>query len=212
MVALAECGTHAFVAAEVGAYSVGEKTLANGLYQRLRPEELLTADRNFYSYDAWGLAAGSGAALLWRAPTGLGLPIVKVLPDGTYLAVLIDPKVRGARRRTAITDAARDGADLADEPAHLVRATRVRGARPGGQRYRGADRGAVHHHRPRGRPRRRARRRLPPALGARDRERPAQDPLRHEVQCYIPRRAGRDGRYISGSDGLPCAERQYRGR
>ena len=121
MVALAECGTHAFVAAEVGSYSVGEKTLANGLYQRLRPEELLTADRNFYSYDAWGLAAGSGAALLWRAPTGLGLPIVKVLPDGTYLAVLIDPKVRGARRRAAITAAARDGADLADEPAHLVR-------------------------------------------------------------------------------------------
>ena len=46
VVALAECGTHAFVAAEVGSYSTGEKTLANGLYQRLRPEELLTADRN----------------------------------------------------------------------------------------------------------------------------------------------------------------------
>jgi len=29
VVALAECGTHAFVAAEVGAYSTGEKTLAN---------------------------------------------------------------------------------------------------------------------------------------------------------------------------------------
>ncbi|MCA1673907.1 MAG: IS4 family transposase, partial [Actinobacteria bacterium] len=121
VVALAECGTHAFVAAEVGAYSTGEKTLANGLYQRLRAEELLTADRNFYSYDAWGLAAGSGAALLWRAPTGLGLPVVKVLADGTYLAVLIDPKIRGARRRAAIIAAARDGADLADEPAHLVR-------------------------------------------------------------------------------------------
>jgi hypothetical protein len=121
VVALAECGTHAFVAAEVGSYSTGEKTLANGLYQRLRPEELLTADRNFYSYDAWGLAAGSGAALLWRAPTGLGLPIVKVLADGTYLAVLIDPTIGGAGRRAAITAAARDGADLADEPAHLVR-------------------------------------------------------------------------------------------
>ena len=47
VVALAECGTHAFVAAALGSYSVGEKTLANGLYQRLRPEELLTADRNF---------------------------------------------------------------------------------------------------------------------------------------------------------------------
>jgi hypothetical protein len=46
VVALAECGTHAFVAAEIGAYSVGEKTLAKGLYVRLSPDELLTADRN----------------------------------------------------------------------------------------------------------------------------------------------------------------------
>ena len=121
VVALAECGTHAFLAAETGAWSTGEKTLANPLYQRLNPDELLTADRNFYSFDAWELAARSGAALLWRAPTGLGLPIVTVLADGTYLSVLIDPKVRGARRRAAIIAAARDGADLAEEPAHLVR-------------------------------------------------------------------------------------------
>ncbi|MBA2473820.1 MAG: transposase, partial [Pseudonocardiales bacterium] len=121
MLALAECGTHAFVAAEVGSYATGEKTLANRLYPRLRRDELLTADRNFYSFDAWALAAGTGAALLWRAPTGLGLPIVKVLTDGSYLSVLIDPKVRGARRRAAILAAAQGGADLSDEPAHLVR-------------------------------------------------------------------------------------------
>jgi hypothetical protein len=47
VVALAECGTHAFLAAEVGSYATGEKTLANRLYPRLRPDELLTADRNF---------------------------------------------------------------------------------------------------------------------------------------------------------------------
>lgn len=46
MVALAECGTHAFLAAEVGSYSVGEKTLAQRLLQRLHRDELLTADRN----------------------------------------------------------------------------------------------------------------------------------------------------------------------
>src|SRR6266568_3082066 len=45
VVALAECGTHAFVAAEVDAWSVGEKTLAAKLYPRLRRDELLTADR-----------------------------------------------------------------------------------------------------------------------------------------------------------------------
>jgi len=121
VVALAECATHAFVAAEVGAWSVGEKTLANRLYPRLRRDELLTADRNFYSFDAWGLAAGSGAALLWRAPTGLGLPVVRVLSDGTYLSVLINPKIRGAARRAGILAAAREGAELDPTQAHLVR-------------------------------------------------------------------------------------------
>ncbi|MGH3809662.1 MAG: IS4 family transposase, partial [Pseudonocardiaceae bacterium] len=69
----------------------------------------------------WDLAVRSGAAMLWRAHTGLGLPLVKVLPDVTYLSVLIDPKIRGARRRAAIIAAAQDGADLAEEPARLVR-------------------------------------------------------------------------------------------
>jgi hypothetical protein len=46
VVALSECGTHAFVAAEVDAYAVGETTLANRLYPRLNDNELLTADRN----------------------------------------------------------------------------------------------------------------------------------------------------------------------
>ena len=91
MVALAECGTHAFVAAEVDAYSVGEKTLAQRLYPRLRADELLTADRGFYSWQAWDTAAATGAALLWRAPTQLELPVVRVLPDGTYLTALIKP-------------------------------------------------------------------------------------------------------------------------
>ena len=85
VVALAECGTHAFVAAEIDAYSVGEKTLAQRLYPRLRADELLTADRGFYSWQAWDTAAATGAALLWRAPTQLALPVVRVLPDGTYL-------------------------------------------------------------------------------------------------------------------------------
>lgn len=120
VVALAECGTHAFVAAEVDAYTVGEKTLAARLYPRLQSDELLTADRNFYSFPAWGQAVDTGAALLWRAPTQLRLPVVHVLPDGTYLSVLIDPKLRTARREKII-QAARDGEDLDPEIARLVR-------------------------------------------------------------------------------------------
>jgi hypothetical protein len=131
VVALAECGTHAFLAAEVGAWSVGEKTLAHRIYPRLRRDELLTADRNFYGFDAWGLAANTGAALVWRAPTGLGLPVVRVLPDGTYLSVLINPAIRGARHPAAILAAAdalahgavTQGAPVELDPteAHLVR-------------------------------------------------------------------------------------------
>jgi hypothetical protein len=120
VVALAECGTHAFLAAQIGRYAVGEKTLAMGLYPRLRPDELLTADRNFYSFDAWSAAVRSGAALLWRAPTQLRLPVVAVLPDGTYLSVLINPKIRGARRERILA-AARAGEQLDPEQAYLVR-------------------------------------------------------------------------------------------
>jgi hypothetical protein len=113
VVALAECGTHAFVAAEVDAYSVGEKTLAQRLYRRLRADELLSADRGFYSWPAWDTAVATGAALLWRAPTQLELPVVAVLGDGTYLTALIRPSIRG-RRRERLLAAARDGEDLSD--------------------------------------------------------------------------------------------------
>ena len=113
VVALAECGTHAFLAAEVDAYCVGEKTLAQRLYPRLREDELLTADRGFYSWQAWDTAAATGAQLLWRAPTQLALPVIKVLTDGTYLTVLMDSAIRGARR-DKIVAAARAGHDLAD--------------------------------------------------------------------------------------------------
>jgi hypothetical protein len=121
VVALAECGTHAFLAAEVGAYGTGEKTLAQRLYPRLREDELLIADRNFYSWEAWDTAAATGAALLWRAPTQLTLPAVAVLPDGSYVTVLINPKVRGAGRRRQILATAEAGHPIHPGEAHLVR-------------------------------------------------------------------------------------------
>ena len=93
--------------------AVGEKTLAARLLPRLRTDELLTADRSFYSWQAWDSAAATGAALLWRAPTQLELPVVKVLDDGTFLTVLIAPTIRG-RRRERLPAAARAGQDLTD--------------------------------------------------------------------------------------------------
>jgi hypothetical protein len=109
VVTLTECGTHAFLAAEIDTYDKGEKALAGKLYPRLRPDELLTADRNFYSYGAWETAAATGAALLWRAPTQLELPVVRVLADGTYLTILNNPKTHKRERRDRVIAAARAG-------------------------------------------------------------------------------------------------------
>ena len=129
VVALSECGTHAFLAAQVGAWATGEKTLAMPLYSRLRREELLTADRNFYSWQAWDHAAATGADLLWRAPTGLALPVVTVLADGTYQTVLVKPSIRGGRRErilaaahAGLLDDCDDAVDERGLPvAHLAR-------------------------------------------------------------------------------------------
>ena len=114
VVALAECGTHAFVAARIGSYATHEKALAAQLWFRLRRDDLLTADRGFYSWDAWDSAQATGAALLWRAPNMLDLPVVRILADGTYLSVLIKPSIRVVSRRQKILAAARAGQDLND--------------------------------------------------------------------------------------------------
>lgn len=93
---------------------------------RLRADELLTADRGFYSWSAWDTAAATGAALLWRAPTALALPVVKVLTDGTYLTVVMDAAIRGPRRE-AILAAAQDRTWPASRPPWTPATARGRG-------------------------------------------------------------------------------------
>lgn len=92
LVVLAECGTRALIAARVGAYSTGEKTLAAGLLASLDSRMLVLADRNFPGYELWRDAAGTGAALLWRIGASFSLPIDEVLADGSYLSRLRAPK------------------------------------------------------------------------------------------------------------------------
>src|SRR4051794_7460299 len=91
VVALAECGTHAVFAAEVGRYSQSEATLTEALLGRLQPGMLLLADRGFFSYALWRKASGTGADLLWRVRTDQGGPKpthVEDLNDGSWLAHL----------------------------------------------------------------------------------------------------------------------------
>lgn len=100
VVALAECGTHAVFAAEVGTYTESEAVLADRLVDRLGPGMLLTADRGFFSYALWRKATGTGADLLWRSRTDKRAPKpvhVQDLPDGSWLAGLRQTHSQAAR-------------------------------------------------------------------------------------------------------------------
>ena len=123
VVTVSECGSHAVVDAEIGGIAgkgSGEQSLARKLYRRLEQDWLLIADRNFYNWQDWRAAAASGAQLLWRVKADLTLPVLQILPDGSYLSVLVSPQIKGKGRQQLI-DAARAGEDLDDGKAALVR-------------------------------------------------------------------------------------------
>jgi Insertion element 4 transposase N-terminal/Transposase DDE domain len=123
VVTVSECGSHAVVDAGIGGVAgkgSGEQSLARGLYGRLEPEWLLIADRNFYGWQDWCAAAASGASLLWRVKADLALPVLELLPDGSYSSVLISPRISGAARQRLI-EAARAGEDLDEDSARYVR-------------------------------------------------------------------------------------------
>src|SRR5260221_670805 len=123
VVTVSECASHAVVDAAMGAVAgkgAGEQSLARKLYRRLEDDWLLIADRNFFNWADWCTAADSGAQLLWRVKADLTLPVLDLLPDGSYSSVLINPKVRG-KARQALLDAARAGKDLDEDQARYVR-------------------------------------------------------------------------------------------
>ena len=52
---------------------------------------LLLADRNFPGHNLWGLAADTGADLLWRIKHKQVFVTVKVLPDGSFISIMPTP-------------------------------------------------------------------------------------------------------------------------
>ena len=121
---VAECASHAAVLAAIGLSRAGkgsgEQSLARGLYPRLEEDWLLIADRNFYDWQDWYAAAGTGAPLLWRMKPWILLPVLEVLPDSSYRSVLVNPKVKGAARWQLI-EAARAGEALEEDKGAHVR-------------------------------------------------------------------------------------------
>jgi transposase IS4-like protein/DDE family transposase len=123
VVTVSECASHAVAGAAMGGVAgkgAGEQSLARKLYRRLEEDWLLIADRNFFNWADWCTASDSGAQLLWRVKADLTLPVLDLLPDGSYSSVLISPKIRG-KARQALIDAARAGQDLDEDQARRVR-------------------------------------------------------------------------------------------
>ncbi|HEX4255310.1 MAG TPA: IS4 family transposase [Streptosporangiaceae bacterium] len=118
VVTVSECGSHAVVDAEMGGTKAAEQAMARVLYRRLEPGWLLLADRNFYSFADWQAAADGGAELLWRVTSRLGLPVLEVLPDGSWRSVLISPKIHREQTRARLTGQARAGQPL--DPGQAV--------------------------------------------------------------------------------------------
>ena len=122
-VTIGECASHAMVDAAAGPVTSkgsGEQSLARALYPRLQDDWLLIADRNFYNWQDWCAAADTGAALLWRVKSDLRLPVLDLLPDGSYRSVLVSPKIKG-KARQKLVEAARRGQDLDEDKARYVR-------------------------------------------------------------------------------------------
>lgn len=93
---LAENGTKTLIDAAIEGYCVDERTVARRILPSLRPDMLVLADRGFPGYHLWADAAATGAHLLWRAPANsFELPLLKTLPDGTYLSRLNPPRRKG---------------------------------------------------------------------------------------------------------------------
>lgn len=85
---LVECGTHAIIAANLGAYRMGEWEICKPLLATLAPGMLCLADRGFNGYEHFKVASETGAKLLWRCTSNRRLPVEKILSDGSYLSAI----------------------------------------------------------------------------------------------------------------------------
>jgi Insertion element 4 transposase N-terminal/Transposase DDE domain len=92
MAALAECGTHAIVAAEIAKDGEGEETLTRRILSggAIGPGMIVMADSGLYSYTNFRMTVDAGADALFRIGANLDLPALEWLPDGSYLSYIAD--------------------------------------------------------------------------------------------------------------------------
>ncbi|WP_308129710.1 IS4 family transposase [Kitasatospora aureofaciens] len=124
LVSISECASHAHLAAAIGPVvgeGSGEQSLARQLYPALQEDQLLLADSNFYSFEDWRLAAGTGAQLLWRVGVRVDLPLIEDLGDGSYLSLVFSRQAHTRQAKARIVQAAREGRQPHPDQARLVR-------------------------------------------------------------------------------------------
>jgi hypothetical protein len=94
MAALAECGTHAAAAAEIGKDGEGGETLT----RRVLPSGAVTAgmtvmaDPGLYSYTNARMVPDAGAGALFRVGANADLPVPEWFPDGSCRSYIADPE------------------------------------------------------------------------------------------------------------------------
>ena len=98
-VSLVENGTHVLFGSRMDGYRTGEIALAKAVLPHLGNGMLCLADRNFFGFELWKLAQGTGADLLWRMKKNMRMACEKRLPDGSYLS-RVYPSERDWRRQT----------------------------------------------------------------------------------------------------------------
>jgi hypothetical protein len=101
VVTLTACGTHGLLDAAFRgrrASRSSEQDLARKVAARgaCRAGMLVLADRNFGGYPAAAALAATGADLLIRVKSSQWLPVLEVLPDGSYRSVLPAPAPHAA--------------------------------------------------------------------------------------------------------------------
>lgn len=96
MAALAECGTHAIVAAAIGQKGEGEETLATRILSggAIEAGMIVTLDAGLYSYQNLRAVIDAGGDALFRVGSNVGLPVLGWLPDGSYLSFAADPDAK----------------------------------------------------------------------------------------------------------------------
>jgi hypothetical protein len=99
--AFAECGTHAIVDVQIGTHADSEHSLADRLVtftDKLEAGMLVLTDRGLYSYNLLSKIAATGADACMRVPATLELPVLKWLPDGSYLSYIPEPDAKNTAR------------------------------------------------------------------------------------------------------------------